>query len=79
MEYRYPEGAKIAIHTLNKVEFMGRTIFVKEINDYSQWGENGKPPVPKHKDREYESTSLPKDPRDAPDDCRLFIDNVGFL
>ncbi|KAI8885435.1 RNA-binding domain-containing protein [Backusella circina FSU 941] len=81
VEYRYPEGAKIAIHTLNKVEFMGRTIFVKEVNDYSQWGESGgKPPMPKHKERDYESTSAPppKDPRDAPDDCRLFVDNLPF-
>ncbi|KAI9359844.1 hypothetical protein BD770DRAFT_385635 [Pilaira anomala] len=57
VEYRYPEDAKRAIHILNKTEFMGRPVFVRE-------------------DREYENSGPPKDPRDAPDDCRLHVGNL---
>ncbi|KAI7892236.1 uncharacterized protein EV154DRAFT_195564 [Mucor mucedo] len=57
VEYRYPEDAKRAIHIMNKAEFMGRPVFVRE-------------------DREYEHTGPPKDPRDAPDDCRLHVSNL---
>lgn len=31
VEYRYPEDAKRAIHTMNKAEFMGRPVFVREV------------------------------------------------
>jgi RNA recognition motif-containing protein len=31
VEYRYPEDAKRAIHTINKAEFMGRPVFVREV------------------------------------------------
>ncbi|KAI8084020.1 uncharacterized protein B0P05DRAFT_535864 [Gilbertella persicaria] len=57
VEYRFPEDARRAIHTMNKTEFMGRPVFIRE-------------------DREYEHLSLPKDPRDAPDDCRLHVSNL---
>ncbi|KAL7309918.1 g-strand binding protein [Mucor circinelloides] len=57
VEYRYPEDAKRAIHTMNKAEFMGRPVFVRE-------------------DREYEHSGPPKDPREAPDDCRLHVSNL---
>ncbi|KAI8064017.1 hypothetical protein BDF21DRAFT_466701 [Thamnidium elegans] len=57
VEYRYPEDAKRAIHIMNKAEFMGRPVFVRE-------------------DREYENSGPPKDPRDAPDDCRLLVSNL---
>ncbi|KAI9254953.1 hypothetical protein EDC94DRAFT_617883 [Helicostylum pulchrum] len=57
VEYRHPEDAKRAIHIMNKAEFMGRPVFVRE-------------------DREYENAGPPKDPRDAPDDCRLLVSNL---
>ncbi|KAI9477790.1 MAG: hypothetical protein EXX96DRAFT_568234 [Benjaminiella poitrasii] len=57
VEYRYPEGAKRAIHMLNEAKFMGRTVFVRE-------------------DRDYDHTGPPRDPRDAPDDCRLHVSNL---
>ncbi|KAF1801738.1 hypothetical protein V8B55DRAFT_1473564 [Mucor lusitanicus] len=57
VEYRYPEDAKRAIHTMNKAEFMGRPVFVRE-------------------DREYEHSGPPKDPREAPDECRLHVSNL---
>ncbi|KAI8361812.1 hypothetical protein EDC96DRAFT_512591 [Choanephora cucurbitarum] len=57
VEYRYPEDARRAIHSMNKAEFMGRPVFVRE-------------------DREYEHAS--KDPRDAPDECRLHVSNLPF-
>ncbi|KAF7721576.1 hypothetical protein EC973_004468 [Apophysomyces ossiformis] len=56
VEYRYPEDAQRAIRTLNKVEFMGRPVFIRE-------------------DREFEPTSSSKDPRKAPEDCRLHVGN----
>lgn len=62
VEYRYPEEAKRAIHIMNKAEFMGRPVFVRE-------------------DREYENAvggGLPKDPRDAPEDCKLSVGNVWY-
>lgn len=31
VEYRYPEDARRAIHTMNKAEFMGRPVFVREV------------------------------------------------
>lgn len=31
VEYRYPEDAKRAIHIMNKAEFMGRPVFVREV------------------------------------------------
>ncbi|KAI8376776.1 hypothetical protein BD560DRAFT_62710 [Blakeslea trispora] len=55
VEYRYPEDARRAIHSMNKAEFMGRPVFVRE-------------------DREYEHAS--KDPRDAPEECRLHVSNL---
>ncbi|CAO3615753.1 unnamed protein product [Mucor hiemalis] len=59
VEYRHPEEAKRAIHIMNKVEFLGRPVFVRE-------------------DREYENTGPPKDPRDAPENCRLHVSNLPF-
>ncbi|KAG0183174.1 hypothetical protein DFQ29_009250 [Apophysomyces sp. BC1021] len=59
VEYRYPEDAQRAIRTLNKVEFMGRPVFIRE-------------------DREFESTSSSKDPRKAPEDCRLYVGNLPY-
>ncbi|KAL9551808.1 hypothetical protein MBANPS3_004079 [Mucor bainieri] len=54
VEYRYPEDAKRAIHTMNKAEFMGRPVFVRE-------------------DREHDHSGPPKDPREAPNECRLHL------
>lgn len=31
VEYRHPEDAKRAIHIMNKAEFMGRPVFVREV------------------------------------------------
>lgn len=59
VEYRHPEEAKRAIHIMNKVEFMGRPVFVRE-------------------DREYENAGPPRDPRDAPENCRLHVSNLPY-
>lgn len=34
VEYRHPEDAKRAIHIMNKAEFMGRPVFVREVKIY---------------------------------------------
>ncbi|CEP18840.1 hypothetical protein [Parasitella parasitica] len=54
VEYRYPDDARRAIHTMNKADFMGRPVFIRE-------------------DREFDHSGPPKDPREAPDDCRLHL------
>ncbi|KAI8140375.1 hypothetical protein BJV82DRAFT_623667 [Fennellomyces sp. T-0311] len=58
VEYSRSEYADRAMRILNRVEFMGRPVFVRE-------------------DREYEA-KIPKDPRDAPDDQRLFVGNLPY-
>ncbi|CDH48417.1 rnp domain protein [Lichtheimia corymbifera JMRC:FSU:9682] len=58
VEYSRPEYAERAIRNLNRTEFMGRPVFVRE-------------------DREFEP-KIPKDPRDAPEDQRIFVGNLSF-
>ncbi|KAI9310910.1 hypothetical protein BX666DRAFT_2032401 [Dichotomocladium elegans] len=58
VEYSRSEYAERAIRTLNRVDFMGRPVFVRE-------------------DREVEPKT-PKDPRDAPEDQKLFVGNLSF-
>ncbi|KAI8997020.1 hypothetical protein BDB01DRAFT_769543 [Pilobolus umbonatus] len=59
VEYRYPGDAKRAIHTMNKADFMGRPIFIRE-------------------DRDYDMPGPMKDPRQAPDECRLSVSNLPY-
>ncbi|KAG2220137.1 hypothetical protein INT45_006165, partial [Circinella minor] len=58
VEFSRPEYAERAMRVLNRVEFMGRPVFVRE-------------------DREFEP-KMPKDPRDVPEDQRLWVGNLPF-
>ncbi|KAI9278768.1 hypothetical protein BDA99DRAFT_15390 [Phascolomyces articulosus] len=58
VEYSRAEYAERAMRVLNRLEFMGRPVFVRE-------------------DREFEP-KIPKDPRDAPEDQRLWVGNLPF-